>query len=207
MTFRIVRMWDASMDQVGRLTQPAWERYAERHGYYIADPFLWEKPVSNDWTVHMGKIWVVKRSTSEDFIHDWTFWVDADAIVTNQEIQLDQFVSGEMDRKQLVFARDNNGLCSGVFFARRTQRCKSMLDAILAIGEPSNDIHRALGGIDAHEQNTIKALADSFPAFGEDIAHVPNLQFYPRIHRPGDFILHAAQRTNEERIKLLTPFA
>ncbi|KAK8935763.1 hypothetical protein KSP39_PZI013287 [Platanthera zijinensis] len=67
--------------------------------------------------------------------HDWVFWNDADTVVTNPDISLEDILGAVIGQEasdispDLVVTEDVNGINAGVFFVRRSKWSEKFLNA------------------------------------------------------------------------------
>lgn len=58
-------------------------------------------------------------------------WLDADAVITNMEVKLENFIKSlEQSHKSLLVTQDHNGINSGVFFLKSGRKAKILLNLI-----------------------------------------------------------------------------
>lgn len=200
MKIKIIRQYGARLKPIGDLTTGNWSDYAKRHGYFFE-----QKRVGIELEEATRKKLVAVFEDIEREDCDWFFWADADSAVSNPEIKLESFLEGISDEIEMVFDVTQYGLSSGHFFVRNTELAQELLAAAITVGDPKPEIHPRYSEINVHEETTMKILMEHFSRFGKHIALKPIADF-PRTHQPSSFILHASQRTEEERIRLLTPY-
>ena len=107
--------------------------YATRHDYALKvynridheRPIAWSKILALKRTMRTGKF-------------DWLFWMDSDAVITNFETHLDEFVPGATE-KDLVIAKDCRGLNTGIFMLRCSPTGLQLLEEIYSGTHVTND--------------------------------------------------------------------
>lgn len=103
--------------------------YAERMGYDFIDA---RRLVDPSRPPSWSKILAVR---SKLCFYDWVFWNDADTIITNPEISLENILNaaiGHSDLRaspDLVVTEDFNGVNAGVLFFRRSRWSEEFLDS------------------------------------------------------------------------------
>ncbi|KAG0457474.1 hypothetical protein HPP92_022631 [Vanilla planifolia] len=103
--------------------------YASRMGYDLADAHHLIDP---DRPPSWSKIPAVRSQLPS---HEWVFWNDADTVITNSDISLENVlhaVIGHMDfdaSPDFVATEDVNGINAGVFFVKRSKWSENFLDA------------------------------------------------------------------------------
>lgn len=201
MKITIVRQYDTRLKPIGELTKQNWQQYADRHGYDVItnelDGELAEANRMKLVAVRDSKLYVSRA--------DWFFWADADTAVSNPTIMLESFVSNADKNHHLIFDVSHYGLSTGNFFARNTTLAYQLLSAAITCGDPSAEVNARFATINGHDESTMKLLIESFPFFQRHVTTVKIADF-PKQHTKDSFILHASQRTEEERIKLLSPY-
>lgn len=101
--------------------------YAARMGYDFVDAHdLVDPSRPPSWS----KILAVRSQLPS---HDWVFWNDADTVVTNPDISLENILLGVIGKADfdtapdLVVTKDVNGINAGVFFIRRSKWSENFL--------------------------------------------------------------------------------
>lgn len=209
MRIKIIRQFDAAVRDIGQLTQKNWESYAERRGYPIETRYH-SKPMVQ---ANRMKLKAMRDAINPLDDAEYLFWSDADTAVTNPEITLGDVllearVPGEFLGRELIFDVSKYGLSTGNFFVRNNDRAKELLDVCVTLGNVTEEVNRRFATLKPHEagdESTLKLLIESFPNFSRRVATVKIADF-PSTHTKDSFILHAAQRPFDERIKLLSPY-
>lgn len=205
MKIKIVRQYDASLREVGHLTQVNWLRYAHQHGYGLETRYH---------TTPMLQANRMKLKAVHDAINpleDWffLFWADADSTVTRPERPLEDFCSSFLLKDfSLIFDVSKYGLSTGNFFVRNNLLAKRLLAIAIELGNVTEEVNRRYATLKPHEagdESTLKLLIESFPDFSRHITTVKMADF-PSTHTKDSFILHAAQRSEAERLELLSPY-
>ena len=175
--------------------------YATRHSYTLRlfptiderRPTAWSKVLA-------------MKSTIRSAQYDWILWMDADALITNFEISLDEFVPYG-DEIDMLVATDCNGLNTGVFLLRSSPSALELLE------EAYNGVHVSNNTIDHvwwEQMSFVQMYAAS-----EDVRKrtyvLPQKSFnsYPTQHdcsgkshswSEGDFIVHFPGHSDEDRM-------
>lgn len=178
--FCIASFADDYYKPVRDLTFPNKRQYAKKQGYrcFLLDWIPSSRPAA--WS----KI-IMLHNLMEYVGPGWIFWTDADSVFTNMEIQLEKLVDPTAD---LVASSDHNGLNTGNFFIRSSEKCQKFLKAVWACEQFINH--------DWWEQAAMwHLLQNNYP-----IRAIPApkrlFNSYPHEYQPGDFILHAAAIKN-----------
>jgi len=191
----VVTLNDEVMAPVARITSARLREYAKLRRY----PLLhYEKLFDPSRPAAWSKIRAV-RSALLSRQSEWVMWLDADAIVMNLEFPATRLIDHQVD---LIFASDQNGLNSGIFLIRNCDWSLRFLESADFLGE----VHLDPDGYNPlWEQSTFKHLIRNFVEVEARIKILPQavMNSSRENYRHGDFILHLAGLTNEERLKTL----
>ncbi|KAJ6810026.1 putative alpha-1,6-mannosyltransferase MNN10 isoform X1 [Iris pallida] len=192
--------------------------YAERMGYGFVDA---ERLVDPHRPPSWSKIPAVRSCLGD---YDWVFWNDADTIVTNFEISLENILEsaiGHMDfnaSPDLVVTEDINGVNAGVFFVRSSDWSKNFLDmwwnqtSFIQFGSTKSGDNAAMkhlidnlspGELQEHVSiSSMQCLFNSYP-WSLTWRSVIRLVCSPHAiwrgtYSKGDFILHLAGFDNKK---------
>ncbi len=197
------------MAAVAAITGARAEEYAARHGYRCQCVTF---PPSTSRSPYWAKIAAVSAGLQQPDV-EWVMWLDADAMIVNQEIAAASLLRSDAD---LLLASDHNGICCGIFLVRVCEWSRRFFETLEFLG-PAGYRQDWLG--DLQEQTTLRYLLKTFPSHAAH-AHMleqPVLNSYLETYQPGDFILHLGGLDNAVRLALLqdlqrgvvpaTPFA
>lgn len=189
-----------SYQPVLRITQPVNFAYCQRNSYghhevLIDDNLPWAEKV---WS----KIGLIKRYLPGC---DWLMWIDADAMVMNHTFSLESIIAGCQEGTDLIICKDYptgdpKGINAGVFLIRN---CEWSLAYFRHVEEHKPNYI----GLKYPEQMAMEACMP----YGFNIQHIAFVphwmlnQFWTS-WRPGDFIVHHAGGSVEDKVKGLTPF-
>jgi hypothetical protein len=233
------RNFDGLLD----LTWPNKQAYAEKYGYYLFDgsvhidpsrPPAWSKIKAAQYLLEQR----MTSTTEEDgtksssstspppFLCDWVMWADADTVIMNSDVRIQDFLPADPTKDLLVAPDKGGGYNSGVFFLRNTAWSRQFLQDWWNM----EDFVRPPGLSLSGDNNAMKALLASMPDFhdhvlapprctfnsfasfltlGESLQVMDHLQEQPWYmdvghYHKGDFIAHAAGKDNKlECIRLL----
>ncbi len=114
------------------LTWPTMQAWCDRHGYEFVTETVPDPSRPPSWS----KIPLLQKHIDR---FDWVFWIDADAVVFDQESPLDAYLDNEAD---LVMAADDvSTINCGVMLMRSCPAIKKMLELIW--DAPPNQWHHA----------------------------------------------------------------
>jgi hypothetical protein len=186
MQFKVVMMYDESYKIIGDITSKAVTSYCELHRYALA---CYKSCLRQDLHPSWNKLLALQRELDDA---DWLFWLDADALLIDKMLPLEQLVAGLEQDKFMGVSSDYNGICAGVFLIKNCQWSKDLLATMLFLGDL--DLHRT-NRFDTRtrwDQNTLKCLADYFPTVRDRIAQIPeSLISNPRSpFSPDAFVMH-----------------
>ena len=124
---------------------------------------------------------------------DWAWWLDADAAITNLEIDVRQYCRQDVD---FVVAKDEeNGMNCGSFLMRNSDASRALIDAAW---NRTEFIHHQWW-----EQKAIAATLMDEPDICT-VLYVPQraINSYPTNWQPGDLVIHAPGYPDRKRILL-----
>jgi predicted O-methyltransferase YrrM len=160
--------------------------YCQQHGY---DFIFCDESQDPSRHIYWSKILSVLRAL-ENPSYKWIVWIDADTLVMNQGIPLEDFID---EKYNFIISKDLNGINAGIFFIKNCEWARSFLESVYA----------RIDCISAcwPEQQAI-ALQLENPSFSSLAKVVPQRLFnsyaeelYQGLtvsYQPGDFILHFA---------------
>lgn len=175
---------------VGDATWPSWQAYADYHNYDFS--CVRNYPDANKINGSWHKLQVVKDALRD---HEWVFWVDADAVCTNYDIQLTRWI--ETCAAELHVSRDwfpsnsgNFSACAGIWHAGH------MTTQLISLAELKTQyINKAYYDQTALqevlvEHPELKAKVKVWPR--RELAAVPSFCWknIPEPWQPGDFLAH-----------------
>ena len=125
--FAVVSMYNDAHADLGVVTWPNKEAYAEKHGYgaYCRTEDFVSTPI------HFEKLVIMLDIMKSNPDLDWVWWLDNDAVITNDEIKLESIADPDY---HVIIATDIASLNSGSFMVRNSQQGRGWLEFILAKG-------------------------------------------------------------------------
>jgi hypothetical protein len=197
MKIGILSITNESYWPVSDITRHVNVEYASSHDYVfnmsIHPPAPWAETV---W----GKITYLKKRLSE---FDWVMWIDADAMVMNHRVKIEDLIAKCPLDTDLIISSDLHGLNAGVFLLRNRQWSRDFLQAV---DESKSEFisHKY------PEQEAMDAILKDFNGKNGDypVSYLPQWllnQFWLQ-WIPGDFIIHHSGGSVEDKVKGLTPF-
>lgn len=186
----IVSVTDNHYRPVAELTGPVNHAYCQTHQY------IWRsiQTERGSWAETVWeKIPIIRDHLSD---YDWLMWIDADAMVMNHSIRLERIIDGAYENAHLIITRDLEGLNAGVFLLKNCTESYKFLDEVDSEKKEFLD----------HRYPEQEAMQYCLHHLGT--AYVPMwlLNQFWCTWMPGDFIVHHAGGSVEDKVKGLTPF-
>lgn len=201
MKIGILSMSDSRYAPVSSITGPVNQRYANEHGYTFWGESL---PVEKDWAETVWKKIPILRRWLSDF--DWLMWIDADAMVMDQEMKLEVIIEHCWKNTNLIICRDyrqsgragDTGINCGAFLLRNCEWSHHFLSV-------TDDLKPLFIKRRFPEQEAMERVLVDKPSHVAFVPHPLLNQFWVDF-RDGDFIVHHAGGSVEDKVKGLMPF-
>ncbi|CAK9869154.1 unnamed protein product [Sphagnum jensenii] len=178
-----------SFEGMMELITPNRKRYVERHGYQFIDA---SGTLDKDRPPSWSKILAVKTHLSA---YDCVFWNDADSVITNPTIALEDIIysvvgDAEFDNMpDFIVSEDVTGVNAGMFFFRNSEWSRQFLDRWWN----QTDFVKPFGQSKSGDNSALKYLIRSMPE-NERKQHVriPRMQclFNSNLWRPSSRSCH-----------------
>jgi len=175
-------------------------RYCEKHNHrfiYLMHSMDTSRPIP--WS----KILLIKRTMMSKKV-DWVFWTDADSLIMNDNIKLEDLIDNRYD---MIVASDHSGINTGQFFIRNCRWSRGFLKRVYAMTQHIN-----------HGWWEQKAIMDLYEMNESDRKHIKILdqrvmnsyapEIYPenQAYHEGDFIIHFAGVRGQTLIDLIVKY-
>jgi mannan polymerase II complex MNN10 subunit len=121
MKFALMSMYNQGFEPLGRYCGLGKVEYCNRHSYNC---IIKTSDFEKDRHIYWNRVKFLIQYLPK---YDWIFWCDADAIIMNQTIKLENLIDDDAD---LVISRDFNDINNGVFLIKNTQRSLDFLKEI-----------------------------------------------------------------------------
>lgn len=188
MNILVLTLADDNFAQVREVSEPNKRAYAEKHGYpFIHETELLDPSRNASW----NKIPYVLKYLP-DF--DWVFWTDADSLVMNPDVRLEDVI-GDTDKDFLAMAKNNNPNC-GEFLIRNCPWSEDFFRRVYA--EP-------FVKYDAWEETAVTRLINRNADDRSHVQWIPHQLLnsfvdphHPNNYKEGDFIAHFAGMSQAE---------
>jgi len=111
-------------------------RYCKKHNYDFIDDESVYYEKGKDRPIAWSKILIVKKYLP---YYDYVVWMDADTLITNDNIKLEDYINDHLDVREFLFTRDvSNKINTGVFFVKYSHMSFKFLDLIYSKEEYIN---------------------------------------------------------------------
>lgn len=196
MTIGVFTFHDELFKPVADITLPVLRAYCERHGYPLT---VATERLSNQRVV-WDKIPLLLKNLH---LNDWSFFIEADILITNPEWTLETFLIG-LGEPDIIVSDDVNGMNFGVFFVRNSVQARVVLSDAWHLRDRAD--------IGSEQHALIEACRDSEQV---QVARVPQKLFNAYLYEhyglpyhtpgnwtPGDFAMHLPGMTVEKRVEV-----
>lgn len=149
--------------------------------------------------------------------YDWVIWLDADLLITNRSIRIEDLTGAVPTNKDIVLGYDTNGHHSTVFFVRNTQRARDFIWACnnagrsMFIEHPWHEMEAMRYFLQTPPYNTIAHYLSAkrlCPILHEEYRpHIPADIGLEYKWEPGDWALHLSAMSLEKRVELAEKYA
>ncbi|PXX71581.1 galactosyl transferase GMA12/MNN10 family protein [Nocardia tenerifensis] len=183
----VVTLWNPEIDSWARQYAEDKRTYCERKGYAF---YGYTDVFTKSRSPHWSKIPAVQRHLAD---HDWLYWIDADAAITNFDFDLYGLCDDDYD---LIITHDELGVNTGSFLIRNTDSARRMLRR--AWSQDVTDLF--------YEQTAVARAIALQPDLRVKVLDQRAINSFWNQHRPGHFVIHAAGQPTEVKIPLLEAF-
>jgi hypothetical protein len=192
--------------------------YAEKHGYDWKE--YWQT-LDESRPPPWSKILYILKTLEEGY--DWVFWIDADAVIMNDSIELEKFIDNKYD---FALCKDAFSWNTGAWFVKNSDKAKDLLnytyskeehiDAFLwEQGAFMNSAWEKGIRIKVHKQREFNSVAKETKEFFTEgntyecgtFKFVLDMKEYDKgTYEDGDFVLHFASINHGGRDMLLRQY-
>jgi len=161
--------------------------YCDQHGYQFV---LSTESLDSSRPIVWSKIPLILETMADPLVQ-WVFWSDADSLVMNLAIPLEELID---ERVNLIISKDYSAINNGQFLIRNCDWSRRFLESAYARVECLELQHQEQEAMwqEVHESHNLafvkyipQRLINSYAAE----VHTPRLKM---TYQPGDFILHFA---------------
>ncbi|KAH9324959.1 hypothetical protein KI387_005137 [Taxus chinensis] len=155
-----------------KLVEPNKKSYAQSHGYDFIDA---SDAVDKNRPPSWSKILAVRNNLPN---YDWIFWNDADSLVTNPNIYLEDVlysITGDMDYEKMpdfIVTEDVTGVNAGMFFFRNSEWSRMFLDRWWN----ATGFIRPPGQSKSGDNDALKHLIKTMPQDEKKHVRIPRMQ-------------------------------
>jgi hypothetical protein len=188
--FALATLYTPEFAKVGKRTSRVLRTYARQRGY---DAIIATGSLDARRPPAWSKLLLVEQYLMANPTCTWLMWIDADAVIANPKKRLEDLVDESID----FLAAEDQSACvinSGVFLVRN---CSAALGMLRRAYAKVQYIHHPWW-----EQLALaEALRESSDTLRARVVSRRLLNAYPNEYREGDFIVHFAGYTFEEKLK------
>jgi hypothetical protein len=185
MKIGLVTLYDEHIAAYGDITAENKRRYCERHGYRF---YHYKAKIFDGLHPSWSKLAALNRAWEDN---DWLFWSDADAIIVNDAVRLEQWVRPEY---HMIVSTDWHGLNFGNFLIQNCDWSKDLLGQVYA-GRRTIDFF--------WEQSALIRLVAANVTVRARI-HLAGSAFNSRYSDPAwDFLLHLSGLRDDMRLAVI----
>jgi hypothetical protein len=196
MNVGIFCQFNAPFKNVADITVPVMREYADRHGYTLT--------VHEDRPITRSIVWDRYEILSQEIKnYDWVVHMDADVLITNLHIRLEEFFRGDLVISECLTETGILRMNDGVAMFRNCEDIQYWLQRTFE--EPESDLYQC--GQDYLENACDCMRCDvtierhkAINAFLYEEYGMPSTTIGS--WSPGDFVLHLPGRTNDRRVEL-----
>lgn len=196
MTFGIFVSYDTPyFAQVAEFTMPVLARYCARHGYSLQ--------IQQNPPVVRNLVWDRALTMLENIKKfDWTVHFDADILVTNHSIRLEDIVDKFPRYGGLFMIRDHTGLNDGIVITAQCERSMVLWRSLWKMESEVSSLSATWKYVSENPAQTVirelpQKLLHSYPY------HEYGIDYPEGTWEPGDFSYHLPGMTNARRVELL----
>lgn len=209
---------DENMIEVLDLTLPSKQEYCKRHNYDLLSLRSFAADIEcNFSSTHIGFLRAVMAFRQLRF-YDNVMWIDADAIITNMEYKIEDFIQSEACFIASYDWMHYNSFSTGSFIIRKTNDTQKLFNRFITVSRHRlNDIMQEQGTLNQiyNELDSNKTMfsilphkfLNSVPEFLVDTGTWRNDNnrsgiIYP--WTPDSFLAHLTGLSTSERVDILT---
>lgn len=124
MKIAIVQIYNDKIKSYAQYSQLVNSIYAIQHNYeYIS----WNYDlVPEEYSVFYNKILAICEVLKSNMNFDWVLYLDADAIITNNQIGIEEIIRRH-ENKEIIMGKDANGANNGVILVKNTTKMLNFL--------------------------------------------------------------------------------
>lgn len=204
---------DIPIKQISDMTLPSKQRYASKHGYDLLSIRDFGK--DDEKNIKETNIAFLRVSRTADMLkyYDIVVWIDADSIITNDEIKIENFPIE--DNITFYASYDWNGrysISSGNFMFVKNQSTDSFLNVLYSLSTKFQSEQEAINFLyfNTPYKNFIKILdhdylnaAPTREMYAEQWATRPNIPYH---WNEKSFLCHLTGASNAHRNRILNSY-
>jgi len=212
----IVTLFDKNYEDLANIAIPNFIEYGKKHGY---DVIFFDDIIDKSRPAPWSKVKAVEHVLDK---YEWVWWLDIDALIIDNNIQLENIIDNNYD---IIFTENKySTISNGSSFFKNSQLTKEYLQECYSLKHP------LLQGVNTqifdHEQQPMRILYQQVQKYKERIKllheRVCNsfwytddksvLSFYPNwnsednIYKDGDFVVNFCGRSKTARVEVMKTF-
>lgn len=158
-------------------------KYCEKHNY----PLITDESYKiQDRDYMWSKIPLLRRTLPD---YDYIVWIDADMMIMNDEIKLEDFIDLYLGNRQMMLATDcGNQINTGFWILRNSQYTRDILDIIQNTPEIAGNFHEQGVFTELHRKKNLFNLEQHTRIIPECKQRIFNATIYNFVY--GDFLIH-----------------
>lgn len=180
--------------------------YALKHDYeYIC----WDYDlVPLEYSVYYNKIAAMYQAIKSDINFEWVLYLDADAIITNHAIKIEEIID-KYPNKEIIMATDLNGQNNGVVLIKNTPIMADYLQECFMDRQffhSKNPEQAAMFLNLAKDKYKDKIGWETMHFFNAYLFKYKDMQYDEPLWDNNSFILHLQQLPNQKRVEIFKQF-
>lgn len=198
MKIAVVTSYDNNFLDVANIVMPRWRDYCQKHGYVFIEKIACGSGRHPVW----DKVYFTHKvlETNE---YDYVLYLDADTLVTNPEIKVEDLIIEYSQNKDLMISDDCHGLNVGVFIIKYSEWSLGYLEKVWNMPRWINSI---LG-----EQIAMREIlgynTENVEYVEQKIFNAYKYEIYDKVFPSGQwdeksFLLHLPGYPNDKRVAL-----
>jgi len=206
--FAIISMYNESHKDLGEVSWPIKEQYAEKHGY---GAFCKTDNFTDPVSIQFEKFILMLDLFEANPDLEWCWWLDNDALITNYDIRLEDIVDNDY---HVIVTTDVATVNGGCFIVRNTEQGRGWLKFMLYIGHKEYKDNKwpdqqPMADFFIKYRDIIKVVTQrTMNSYDYNIYQVEGIDQLGESGQwqPGDFVIHFPALPNPTRIQLMNHY-
>lgn len=207
MKIAIIQIYNEKIKKYAEYSRMINMTYAIQHNYHY---LYWDHDlVPANYSVYYNKIIAMYQALKSDFNFDWVLYLDADAIITNMQINIEDIIARNQD-KEIILAKDKNGCNNGVILIKNTPTMNTFLQKVYVEKQffhTKFPEQAAMFSILATQEYVDKVGWEPMDFFNAYLCYYADMKHQePLWNKDTSFILHLQRIKTEDRIRIFLNF-